>query len=74
MTSVLDAKGRVTIPKAIRDKLGLKKGDKLLWVLHLDNSLGLVPKTLDLRELQGSLPLPDKRLSLEEMDEAIARR
>jgi len=72
MTSRLTSKGQITIPKAIRDKLELAEGDKLEFVLYPDGTLGLIPKTRDVRELQGSLPPPARALSLEEMDNVIA--
>ena len=72
MTSTLTSKGQITIPKVIRDRLGLSEGDKLEFVLYPDGTLSLIPKTHDIRELQGSLPSPARALSLEEMDEVVA--
>ncbi|NDG75158.1 MAG: AbrB/MazE/SpoVT family DNA-binding domain-containing protein [Synechococcaceae bacterium WB8_1B_136] len=51
--ATLTAKGQVTIPKAVRDALGLRKGDQLSWELE-DGSVrvrALAP--LDLTYLQG---------------------
>ena len=72
MTSTLTSKGQITIPKAIRDQLGLSEGDRLEFVLYPDGTLGLIPKTHDIRELQGSLPAPTRSLTLEQIDEVIA--
>ncbi|MGV9170953.1 MAG: AbrB/MazE/SpoVT family DNA-binding domain-containing protein [Promethearchaeia archaeon] len=35
-TSKISEKGQVTIPKEIRDKLGIRKGDKLIFDLKGD--------------------------------------
>lgn len=48
------AKGQTTIPKPIRDALGLKPGDRVLFVRKKDEVL-LVPVSNTLRELRGSV-------------------
>lgn len=45
--SVLTRKGQVTIPKAIRERLGLQRGVKLLFLLREDE--------ITLKPLQGSI-------------------
>jgi AbrB family looped-hinge helix DNA binding protein len=51
MTSVLSSKCQVTIPKKVRDRLGLKPGSRFEWVSEGDNFFlkpvdqGLVEKT-----------------------------
>ncbi len=74
MTSTLTSNGRITIPKAIRDQLELREGDRLEFVLYPDGTLSLIPKTHDVRELQGSLPPPVRALTLEQMDEVLGKR
>lgn len=34
MDSVMTRKGQVTIPKSIRDRLGMKEGEKVLFVMR----------------------------------------
>ena len=72
MTSTLNSKGQITIPKAIRDKLELTEGDRLEFVLYPNGTLELIPKTHDISELQGILSPPSNVLTLEQMDEVIA--
>src|SRR5438132_13771127 len=44
MESAITAKGQATIPKAIRDHLRLKPGDRVKFFVHPDGSVVLLPK------------------------------
>ncbi len=51
--ATLTAKGQVTVPKAVRDALGLQQGDQLSWELE-DGSVRVRALTpLDLSYLRG---------------------
>jgi len=68
----LSSKGQVTIPKAIRERLKVKTGDRLDFVIEGDKVV-LRPGTRDLRSLRGVLHRPGRKaVSLEQMDAAIA--
>jgi AbrB family looped-hinge helix DNA binding protein len=58
-TSELDDRGRVTIPKDIRDKVGLKSGDKLLVTANKNRVT--IEKAINLekfiRELKGCISI-----------------
>jgi antitoxin PrlF len=72
--STLTSKGQTTIPKAVRRHLGLKPGDKIRFLVEDDGRVVVVPVTLHLRDLRGSLPKPPKPVSIERMKEAIRER
>jgi antitoxin PrlF len=72
MESAITSKGQATIPKEIREHLGLKSGDRVKFFFHPDGGVMLLP-TLPITALRGMLKPRRKRpATLEEMDEAIA--
>ena len=74
-TATLTTKGQVTIPKEVRDHLGVETGDRLSFVVQEDGTVIVKPITRHVRELGGLLRRPGQRpVSLDEMDQAIRRR
>jgi len=72
MESTLTTKGQATIPKAIRDHLGLKPGDRVKFFVHPDGSVVLLPK-LPVTALRGIVKSRRRRpVTIEEMNDAIA--
>lgn len=72
MESAITVKGQATIPKAIREHLGLKPGDRIKFFLHPDGSVVLLPK-LPASALRGIVKSRRRRpVTIEKMDEAIA--
>lgn len=70
MESALTSKGQATIPKAVREYLRLKPGDRVKFFLNPDGTVALLPKS-PVRALRGILK-SRRRVSLEEMDKAIS--
>ena len=52
----MSTKGQVTLPKAVRDALGLHDGDAL--VFRIEGQRAVLARTPDLLELAGSVPVP----------------
>ena len=73
MVTTLTSKGQLTMPKEIRDKLNLQPGDKIRFVMLDDGTLYGIPLNRSLKDLKGILPKPERALTIEEMDEAIAQ-
>jgi antitoxin PrlF len=71
MQSAITSKGQATIPKPIRDHLGLKPGDRVKFFIQPDGHVVMLP-LLPVTALRGMLPIR-KTVSLEEMDVAIAK-
>ena len=71
MEAAITAKGQTTIPKAIRQHLGLKAGDKVKFFVHPDGTVVLLPK-VPVSTLRGILPRPSRTATIEEISEAAA--
>lgn len=71
-TSVLTSKGQITVPKEVREGLGLSTGDRIAFVADERGGWTIVPATRDLRELKGVVGPVKRAVSLSEMDDAIA--
>jgi len=70
MAATLTTKGQVTIPKAVRNRLHLRAGDKVEFVFY-ENSVEMIPVNGSVRDLKGMVARPKKPISLDEMDQAI---
>jgi antitoxin PrlF len=74
MYATLTSKGQVTLPKEIRDRLGLDAGSTLDFQLLPDNTITVRAVKADGRSIRGLLKSPHAEpLSIEQMDEGIAR-
>jgi AbrB family looped-hinge helix DNA binding protein len=71
--STLTSKGQLTLPKAIRDRLGLHEGDRAEFRVTADGRVVVEAATVDLRDLRGVLKNRGKQVSVEEMEEAVRR-
>jgi AbrB family looped-hinge helix DNA binding protein len=72
-TAVITSKGQITIPKAVRDGLGVETGDRVEFVETGRGVYTLVAATRDVRELKGLIPRPPRPVSVEDMKRAVAK-
>ncbi len=52
----LTSKGQVTVPKVVRDALGLEEGDEVLF--HVEGNRAILARTPDFLSLAGSMAVP----------------
>jgi len=71
MTATLTSKGQLTIPKEVRRRLNLKAGDRLKFIINEKGGIEILPVRVSVKDLEGILPVLEKPVSLEEMEEAI---
>jgi antitoxin PrlF len=66
--ATLTSKGQTTIPKEIRDSLGIKPGDRMTFTLMPDGTVILRVKSKSIMELAGVLHKKGRKpVSIEQM-------
>lgn len=74
MLATVTSKGQITLPKEIRDQLGLVVGSKLDFSIEADGSLRVRPLRRGAADLFGLLHDPDRAAStVEQMNEAVGQ-
>jgi AbrB family looped-hinge helix DNA binding protein len=72
-TGKLTSKGQTTVPKEVRDFLGLEEGTQMEWIVE-DGKVTVKPRKLRAIDLAGILGPPPSGVSnttVEQMNEAI---
>jgi len=72
-TAVVTSKGQITIPKPVRDGLGVETGDRVEFVELERGVYTVVAATRDIRDLKGVIPKPAKPVSVADMNRAMRR-
>ena len=70
-TATITSKGQTTIPKDVRERLELRSGDRVEFVVRDDGTALVIPAKSRLADLKGCLPPPERALTLDELDEAV---
>jgi antitoxin PrlF len=73
LEATVTSKGQVTIPKEVRNHLGVRTGGKLQFTLEADGRVVVRTANLSISRLFGILGKPPRSATLEEMDEAVRR-
>ncbi len=74
----ITSKGQITIPKSVREELGLREGDSV--VFRIEDARAVISKTPNFLELAGSVPTPPGKEGLtweeirQEARQALARK
>ncbi|NMF63176.1 AbrB/MazE/SpoVT family DNA-binding domain-containing protein [Brasilonema octagenarum] len=70
--ATITSKGQTTIPKEIREKLNLRPGDRIHFIIEPDGKVYIQPVNIQVEELSGILHKAERKaVSIEEMNEAI---
>jgi antitoxin PrlF len=59
VAATVTSKGQVTIPKQVRDALGIEEGDQV--VFRVEGHRAMLARTPDLLELEGTVSVPAVR-------------
>ena len=68
--ATISTRGQITIPADVRACLGLKKGDKINFII-VGNEVKFLPVTKDISTLKGLIKKPSKAVGVEEMNQTI---
>jgi AbrB family looped-hinge helix DNA binding protein len=71
--ATVTSKGQVTLPVEARRRLGIRAGTRLEFIVKDGDTLEVVRVGGSVRDLKGLLPRPRRKLSLQDIDAAIAR-
>jgi len=69
--ATLTSKGQITLPKSVREGLGVATGDRVEFVELEKGVYSVVAATRDIRELKGSIAKPARPVSVEDMKRAV---
>jgi AbrB family looped-hinge helix DNA binding protein len=69
--ATVTSKGQLTIPKDVREALGVGPGDRVEFVQMADGNFAVMPATKSIKWLKGIITKPKTPVSLEDMDDAI---
>jgi antitoxin PrlF len=58
-TARMTSKGQVTVPKAVRDALGIEQGDQVIF--RIEGNRAVLTRTPDFLSLAGSVKVPSSR-------------
>ena len=70
IAATLSSKGQVTVPKAVRNALGLAEGDDV--VFRVEGKRAVLDRTTDFLSLAGSIAVPANRRNVA-WDEVLRR-
>ncbi|HWH31657.1 MAG TPA: AbrB/MazE/SpoVT family DNA-binding domain-containing protein [Egibacteraceae bacterium] len=62
VSATLTSKGQVTIPREVREALGLHEGDRVIFRVVGDTAV--LARTDDLLDLAGTIPVPARASAL----------
>lgn len=69
----ITSKGQITVPKAVRETLALKAGDRMSFVIHEDGTVTVQAETVALPSLRGVLKSNGRHVSVEQMSDDVRR-
>ena len=72
--ATLTSKGQITLPKQLRDAMGLIAGDRVDFVASTGGRYLLVPIKSSISNLKGCIAPPKKTVTIEAMQRAVRLR
>ena len=69
--SAITSKGQTTLPKSVREALGIRPGDRVLYVILDSNEVRLIPMR-PIARLFGAFKHDGPTATLQDMERAVA--
>ncbi len=73
-TATLTSKGQITVPVSVRQALGVDTGDRVEFVEVATGRFEFIAANRSVTDLKGMFGKPRRKVSIEQMNAAIARR
>lgn len=73
-SAAVTSKSQITLPKEVRDKLGVKPGDRVAFREDGQGRFVVEAETVDLQSLYGALKPRKRGVTIEAMNEVIRKR
>lgn len=73
-SATVTSKGQITVPVAVRSRMGIRTGDRVEFVLNQNGHFEMIPAKISIQALKGIVSKPEKPVTIEEMNEAIAEQ
>jgi len=70
---VVTSKGQLTVPKQVRERLGIRAGGTVRLVHEADDRVVMTPADLSIKRLFGVLGKPPRKATLEDMKDGVQR-
>jgi AbrB family looped-hinge helix DNA binding protein len=71
--ATLTSKGQITVPKTVREALGVHPGDRIAFRVYGDGAVVMEAETMDLTKMRGVLKPGVRGVTTKAMDDAIRR-
>jgi AbrB family looped-hinge helix DNA binding protein len=71
--STITTKGQITLPKAVREVLGVGPGDRVAFLIRDDGTVTVEAEAVDLRTLRGVLKPAAHGVTVDDMNATIRR-
>lgn len=71
--ATITTKGQITVPKAVRKRMRLRDGQKLVFSLESSDRAVISPAGRSVSRLEGMLGKPERNLTLDDIDAVIRR-
>ena len=72
--ATLNSKGQITVPRDVRERMGLKAGDIVEFVEIESGTFAIKSVMSDVRALKGLLKRPNEPVSVKDMNTALRAR